>query len=196
MLKSIRVLGGLALLALPVPVHGSETAAAATPMKATIQANVINMEPGALKRTSHLVVTLDRFTPDEELGKWVDAFRAGGQTAMVDAWQKDEPVVGRMRFANTLGYDIRVARLRDTETGRKLTLVTDRPVGGFEVAHSLRSEDYPIGWVEIEIDKNGKGTGRLIPAAQLTVKDGSLIMETFGTQPMKLVQVKVKTKTK
>ena len=187
------VLGAL-LLAVSAPVLGAETAAA--PKGATIQANVINMEPGAFKRTARLIVTLDRFTPDEELAGTVDAFRAGGQSAMVALWQKEEPVVGRMRFANTLGYDIRVARIRDTETGRKLTLVTDRPIGGFEVMGSLRSEDYPIGWIEIELDKKGKGSGKMIPAAQLRVEDGSLVMESFGTQPMRLQQVSVKIKNK
>lgn len=167
-------------------------AASAESGKELLQANVFNMEAGAGPNTGRLIVNIDHYTTDEELQPDIEAFKAGGQKAMVDRWWKDKPVVGSARFAQTLGLDLRVARSRPTASGRHITLVTDRPISGFEVSRSLRSEDYPIAWIEVDVDANGKGEGRMVPAAQLTVKDGSLVVESFGTQPLKLVTVQIK----
>jgi hypothetical protein len=160
----------------------------------TIHATVMRLE-GAGPNTGQLIVNLDRYTTDEELAKDVEAFRAGGQEAMVDRWWKEKPVVGRARFAQTLGIDLRVARSRPTENGgRRIIIVTDRPIAGFEVMRGTRSEDYPIGWIEAEVDANGVGEGRMIGAAELKVEDGQLVIESFGTQPARLTRVKVTKK--
>ena len=123
--------------------------------------------------------------------RYIETFAQGGQHAVVRLWQKEEPVVGRMRFAQTLGYDLRAARSIPTENGRKIRVATDRPISGFEVMRGSRSEDYPIAWIEIDFDSEGKGEGTMIAAAQLEVKDGDLVMESFGTQPLRIVNAKI-----
>jgi hypothetical protein len=160
----------------------------------TLNARAISMRGGPGPNTGVLIVHIDRYTTDEELAADVEAFRAGGQEAVVTRWQKEKPVVGRARFAQTLGIDVRVARSRPTPTGRHITLATDRRIGGVEVMRNLRSEDYPIGWIEADVDTNGKGEGRLVPAVKLTVKDGALVIESYGNEPLRLVSVTVKKK--
>jgi hypothetical protein len=144
-----------------------------------------------------LFINIDHWNTDEETLAYLNVFAQGGQTALVNLWQKERPVVGWVRFAQTISYDLRVARSREIPQGRRVILVTDRPIAGFEVARNLRSEDYPIAWIELlfaKDDKEGEGKGTMIPAAQLSVKDNSLNVESYGTQPLRLVSAKVTTK--
>ena len=90
-----------------------------------------------------------------------------------------------------------MARTFPTENGgRRIRLITDRPIAAVEMMRGLRSEDYPIGWIELEVDAEGKGEGKMIGAAQVEVKDGKLVVESFGTQPVRLNNVKVTPKDK
>jgi len=158
----------------------------------TIRANAVSLGARPGPNTGFLIAHIDRYTTDEELARWIEAFRQGGQGALVSVWQKEEPQVGRVRFAETLGRDLRVVRSRPTEKGRRIVLVTDRPLAAPEVMRGLRTEDYPIAWIDVEVDAEGKGEGTLVAAAQLSVDDqGQLVVESFGIQPVKLLNVKI-----
>jgi hypothetical protein len=193
--------GGLAALALaalalaPSGAGGDAEADADAGAKGeTIRANVVAMGGAAGRKTGYFTAWVDRYTPDDELARWVEAFRAGGQHNLVAVWQRENPVVGRARFLETLGRDLRVARSRPTENGgRRIILVTDRPLTGAEGMTDTHSEDYPLGWVEIEVDEKGRGEGKLIAAAKLTLDEqGELSVESYSIAPMQLFKVKIK----
>jgi hypothetical protein len=201
--KKTTILATLALVAVAGigALAASEQTPAAQPAPASkpekIQARVLNMRGGAGPNTGMLFINIDHWNTDEETLAYLNVFAQGGQTALVNLWQKERPVVGWVRFAQTVSYDLRVARSREIPAGRRVILVTDRPIAGFEVARNLRSEDYPIAWIELlfaKDDKEGEGKGTMIPAAQLSVKDNSLNVESYGTQPLRLVSAKVTTK--
>jgi len=160
------------------------------PKKETIQANVINLNAGP--KTGMLTIWIENYTSDEDAKRYLETFAEGGQDAVVKLWQKEKPVAGRIRFATTLGYDLRVARSIPNEKGRLIRLITDRPIQGYELRTGARSQDYPIGWIEIQLDENGKGEGQMIAAAELTAEDGSLVFKTFGVQPMRITNAKLK----
>ncbi|MCB1008081.1 MAG: hypothetical protein KDB94_04205 [Acidobacteria bacterium] len=155
-----------------------------------IQANVINLNSGP--RTGMLTIYLDNYTSDDDAKRYLEAFNEGGQDALVALWQKERPVAGRIRFATTLGYDLRLVRSIQNEKGRLLRLVTDRPIQAYELRTGARSEDYPIGWIEIQLDAEGKGEGQLIAAAELTMKDGNFVVKSFGAQPVRITNAKLK----
>lgn len=192
--RSSYALLGITLAALlGLVLDGTAAGEETKPTRESIHARVVAMGPGP--NTGYLTVWVDRYTPDDELARWAQAFREGGQNKLVAVWQQEQPVVGRVKFAETLGSDLRVARSVATEKGRKITLVTDRPLAGVEAMRDLRSEDYPIGWIEVEVDEKGRGEGILIAAAQLEVdEEGKLTVEGYAIQPVKLLQVKVKVK--
>ena len=199
-MKKTTILAALAIVAaasLGVVAASEQPATAPAPKPEKIQARVLNMRGGAGPNTGMLFINVDHWNTDEETLAYLNVFAQGGQTALVNLWQKERPVVGWVRFAQTVSYDLRVARSREIPQGRRVILVTDRPIAGFEVSRSLRSEDYPIAWIELlfaKDDKEGEGKGQMIPAAQLSVKDNSLVVESFGTQPLRLVSAKVTTK--
>jgi len=178
-LSAVLALGGYALAA----------EKAEKPKKETIQANVINMNAGP--KTGMLTIWIENYTSDDDAKRYLETFAQGGQDAVVKLWQKEKPVAGRIRFATTLGYDLRVARSIPNEKGRLIRLVTDRPIQGYELMRGARSQDYPIGWIEIQLDAEGKGEGQMIAAAELEAKDGNLVFKSFGVQPMKVVNAKL-----
>ena len=98
---------------------------------------------------------------------------------------------GWIRVGSSLGYHVSVTRTFDTGGGRTIRVATDRPIQMFEVMRGLRSLDHPFGIVELQLDANGRGEGRLIAAAEVGfTKEGVLEIESFGTQPFRLLQVK------
>ena len=77
---------------------------------------------------------------------------------------------------------------------RNLRTLMDRQITaiGLEaISRGARSADYPIGWIEVEVDAEGKGEGRLIGAMQLAVEGDRLVMKTYGTEPIRLINVVV-----
>jgi hypothetical protein len=57
---------------------------------------------------------------------------------------------------------IRYASQRsEAEGGRRIVLALDRYLSFWEVANRPRTIDYPFTFVEIKIDKNGEGEGKL-----------------------------------
>lgn len=157
-----------------------------------IQANAIRL--GAGKSTGFFQATVERYTTPEEQARWREAFRAGGQDAVVKLWQKEEPSVGVMSFERTLGYRIRVAHTFPTEKGRRIVMVTDRPIAGVEAMQGARSLDYPIGFIEIDVDAEGKGEGTLYGAVEVTVENERLTLKTWGTEPIRLMSVRIEEK--
>jgi hypothetical protein len=53
-----------------------------------------------------------------------------------------------------------------------------------------RSTDYQFGIVVLDVDKNGKGTGKLAPVCKIKFnKKNELEIENFGQKPFRLANV-------
>jgi hypothetical protein len=155
-----------------------------------IQANAVRLGPGS--QSSFLKVVLDRYSTDAERAQWRAAFETGGQDGLIAKWQEENPRVGTLSFTGTIGYQIRAAVSVPTEKGRRVYLATDRRIRGFEVRNATRSEDYPVGWVQLEVDAEGKGSGEMVGAAQLSIQDGQLVVASQGTENIRLLNVTIK----
>ncbi len=83
-----------------------------------------------------------------------------------------------------------VARSKpEADGGRVVRLMIDRPISFREAANNLRSMDYPFSYVEIHLDASGKGDGKLIAAAKVTLAGNTVEIENLGAQPLKLLDV-------
>ena len=69
-------------------------------------------------------------------------------------------------------------------------LATDRPVGFAEAATNSRTMDYPFTLVELRLDKDGHGEGKLSVATKLTLNDNVLVIEDYADQPVMLTDVR------
>ena len=101
------------------------------------------------------------------------------------------PKVGGIRTPQTLSWDLRYARqIPDGEGGRKIVLATDRPIAFVEARNSTRSMDYPFTIIEIHLDKNDKGEGKILAGTKIFVdKNKNLVLENYAQQPVRFNEI-------
>lgn len=138
-------------------------------------------------------ITIDRWSTAEERQGLIDAFKAKGQSGLLDALQKS-PRIGTIRTSNTLGWDLHYAYLTPLpDGGQRVFMATDRAIAFQEASRSARTMDYPFTLIELRMDKElQKGEGRLSLATKIAVsKDGTRIeLENYSSEPVRLQNVK------
>jgi hypothetical protein len=106
---------------------------------------------------------------------------------------QDMKRTGFIRSPNSLGYDLKFARKTSLpDGGERVVLLTDRPIGFWEASHQPRSIDYPFTLIELHLNSDGEGEGKLSLATKITADKDSktVVLEDYGTQPVMLTQVK------
>lgn len=143
------------------------------------------------RSATFVTIRINEYTSDEDLAGYVDLLAEKGQDAVErELWNVD---IGWIRIGNSLGYPLSIARSYDVEGGRIIRVLTDRPIQMYEVRRGLRSQNYPFGIIELKLDEEGKGEGSLIAAASAKMTDEALEIESFGTQPFRLLKMKTET---
>jgi len=180
------VVGGLALAA--------EPQAGKPPGPERFTANGINMSNigGAGGRTAVVQVSIDRWSTEQERQTLIKAFQERGPAGLLEALQKTEPT-GRIRTGNTLGWDLHYAvQAPAKDGGRHILIATDRVVGFGEVSRGARTMDYPFTLIELHLDKDGKGQGKIALATKIArSKDGQrLELENYSSEPVRLQNVR------
>ena len=136
-----------------------------------------------------------RWSTDEERERLLTTLQEFGRDKLIDELQKIRPPVGYIRTPTSLAYDLYYARNHPaSDGGRRIVLATNRRVSFREAANSTRSMQYQFTLIEIHIDKNGKGDGKIVPAAKITWdKDAKRIeIENYSALPVDLLQVNQK----
>jgi hypothetical protein len=106
-----------------------------------------------------------------------------------------KPRVGYMRFPQTLGYDLQYAyRFVNADGTSRLVIATDRKIGFAEARNQPRTMDYPFTVIEMRLDKDGNGEGRMAVATKISKsKDGKTIeLENYGISPVALNEIKLR----
>ena len=140
-------------------------------------------------------VYVDNYTSDDEAKSMAFALREGGPNALLKMLEKGK-TVGKIRLTGRVGfYDFKLIRSHQTENGRRIYAVGDRPVGFLEVYAGNRSLDYPFGILQLDLKKDSKGreegTGALLYSAKIKVLEGNTIdVESYGVGPIQLMGVR------
>jgi hypothetical protein len=130
---------------------------------------------------------VNRYTAPNQLRELNDALSRGGQDELVKTLSKMD--AGRIIIGTGVGLPAN-AIIADqwSEGGTKLTVLYQRNIQFFELRYGTRSQDYPVGYAEIFLDRNGHGEGTLIPAAKVRLRDGNTWeVEDFGVLPARLM---------
>jgi putative intracellular protease/amidase len=102
---------------------------------------------------------------------------------------------GSVRLGDKAPTPTRLTIERPTDKGRLLTVVCDTPVlflgAGLPDAKPKAGYDFAV--LDIEMDGSGNGSGTLAPAAKVTVKNGAFVVDDYGSEVVRLTDVK-KTK--
>jgi hypothetical protein len=167
--------------------RGSAQTAGKNEEFSAIFSNISNV--GAVGATP-ITIRITRWTDNDEDEKLMSILRDKGNDAFVRELQEAKSV-GSIGTPQQLPYDLRYARQTPTEKGgRRIVLMTDRPMAFAERTSSSLSKDYPVTWIELRLDDKGRGDGTISIATRLRLLGNVLGIEDLGNQPAKLNEVK------
>jgi hypothetical protein len=174
--------------------------------KLEITAWAVNMSNIATGANATVDFTVDRWTTPEEREKLIMTMLDGDQDALLQALQK-MPSHGRMRFPTLegpdpfnarLGWDLRYAVKEPLpDGGQRIMLLTDRYIGFWEAANRPRTIDYPFTLIEMRVNSNGEGEGKMSVATKISFDKAKNVieLENYASEPVRLQNVRVKAKT-
>jgi hypothetical protein len=171
------------------------TVDAAAPLE-TFTATAVNMSGVGRPGAGVVEIVIERWSTDAERDRLVQVLKEKGSDALMSALQKMRRV-GYIRTPGRIGWDLHFARDIKRDDGRQVVIATDRPMSFWEASRRPRSADYDFTLVDIRFDADGKGTGKLAVAAKVDYneKTGTVEIEDFGIEPVRLTEVRSKKST-
>lgn len=185
---SIALLAGL-LAATPA---GAQTNAPAE----RFTANAVNISEIGTPGATPVDIVVERWSSDAERERLISTLLDKGPKAFLEALQEARRV-GFIRTPTSLGYEMRLAWQEPGEDGgRRIFLMTDRPIGFAEAVNQPRTINYPITVIELQMKNDGEGEGKMFVATRVTgdKRRKTINIEDYASQPVMLKSVK-STKT-
>ena len=153
-------------------------------------ANAVNISNVGRTGATPLDLVIERWSTDSERDRLMEIFRSKGPDGLLDAL-RDLPRVGYLRTPDSLAYDLRYARQMPGEDGgRRIVLITDRPIGFWEARNRPRTIDYPFTLIEMRLNGDGRGEGKLSIATKITLNGDVLVLEDYANQPVMLNDIR------
>jgi len=170
--------------------HG--TAFAAKPVEHLTAFAVDMSNTAGRTRAGTIDIVVNRWSSDQERDTLRSALREGGTDSLLKALQKIKEPAGYIRTAGSIGYPLRFAReMASSDGGRRIIVATDRPVSFLEASTQPRTMDYPFMLIDIRLDTNGKGQGKLMPIAKVTESEDHVVeIENYASEPVRLTEVR------
>ncbi|HTT19535.1 MAG TPA: hypothetical protein VMG82_11340 [Candidatus Sulfotelmatobacter sp.] len=161
----------------------------AKPKREVFQAQAMG-QGTQMGRTFAVTVNIAEYSTLEERQVLIEAFEKAGSEGLFNALEK-MPAKGRIAITGTLGYDISFVREIPTAEGRKIRILTNRPIRFGEAWVNGRSVGYNLSYLEFDlVNEKDKSTGSLLPACQFKInkKTKELEVENYKN-PWKLVNI-------
>jgi hypothetical protein len=154
----------------------------------------INMDRGS---SGTIEIAVDRWSTDQQRDTLMSIMKKEGPGKLLDALQ-DMPRMGYLRTPDSIGWDIHFARkIPGQDGGSRVVLLTDRRIGFWEAVNRPRSIDYPFTVIELRLNRDGEGEGKMSLATKIIADDRTnlVTLENYDTQPVTLKNVKVTRKS-
>lgn len=180
-------LGAIAILTLGAPAQAAE------PIE-VFSANAVPPAGRGRPASIPVRVYVYQYATDAERADIAKTLLEQGPNALLEKLKTLE--MGRLVPDSGLGASLAAVRVRPTENGgRNILAVTDRPIQFIEAWSSTRTMDYPFGIVELDVNAEGKGTGRLLAAARIKVAgDQQVEVERYEAIETRLINVRTSKK--
>lgn len=183
---------GLALLVNSAALNGLSAATGER-----FRAFAVNMDSLVGRTGAQAVeIVVERWSTEGEVTRLLKVLQSDGPQKLLTALQAT-PRLGYIRTPDSLGYDLHFARKTPGEDGGEhIVIATDRYIGFWEAANRPRTIDYPFTVIELHINRDGTGEGKMSIATKVTVdKTGQTVtLENYGTQPVRLNDVRREAK--
>jgi hypothetical protein len=180
-------------------------AAAQEPEKLDISAFAISMGTVATGANQRVQIRINKWSTPEERENLIAVMLEKGPNDLLKALQK-ESEKGRFSIPTLRGPDPHNLRLghelRYTwqnplpDGGRRIVVITDRYIGFQEARNQPRSIDYPFTLIEMRVNKEGKGEGKMAVATKITFdkKQKQVELENYSSEPVRLNALEVKVR--
>jgi len=137
-----------------------------------------------------LTFTIERWTTPEEAEKLTAALKKAGSKEVVEALQNLKSA-GRISSPGSIGYPIQYAVQEALpDGGRHIVLMTDRPMSFAEIWDQPVTMDYPVTHIELNVNKDGRGSGKMSTANKLIAAGKLIVLEDWSAVPIQLNDVK------
>lgn len=141
-------------------------------------------------RTVNMDFRIAEYSSDQEVQQLAGTLKSQGSDALLKIVE-DMGEKGRISSPATTGWRVPVVRQRPAPKGRQIIMFTDRPVSIFEARNAVRSRDYSFGFVVLDLNEKGEGTGTLYMACKVGFnKNNELEVEHFAAEPVRLMAVR------
>ena len=181
----------LTALALAAPGGAREADDARLKEPIRYEAFAVDREAPGGTASGRIEIVVERWTTEAERTKLRQALEKGSDE-LLNALQ-DTPKAGYIRNSGGgLGWSVQYARRHVLPGGgSRVVIATDRPMSFYERTSHPRSADYEFLVAELRLDKDGRGEGKLIPAAQITFGKGAntIEIENYDREPVSLTRV-------
>jgi len=143
-------------------------------------------------RAGTIDIIINRWSSDQERDTLRAALREGGTDTLLKALQQIKEPAGYIRSTGSVGYPLRFAReIQGSDGGHRIIVATDRYVSFLEATTQPRTIDYPFMLIDIRLDANGKGQGKLMPLAKVTESEDHVVeIENYASEPVRLNEVR------
>jgi len=142
-----------------------------------------------LGQTFNVTLIIHEYSPPEDQKILLNSFAAGGMNGLVNALSKMK-AKGRLAITGTLGYDVSYIRSFPTADGRKIRLVTNRPITFGEAWWDTNSKSFNLSAIELDINNaKGKSGGTLLPACQFKLNQENELEIVNFQNPWRLTDV-------
>ncbi len=202
MSKRLLALGVLLGMWMAVAAFGRAQVAFTPGAPMHLTAWAVNMSNLATGANAVIDIKIKKWSTMEERKQLITTLLEKGPDELLDLlW--DTPVKGRFRIPGYMGPDIHNWRLGidlryamqfpQEDGGMRIMIATDRYIGFQEQRANPRTMDYPFTFIEIHLNKDGKGEGKMAVATKLEFdkKKNVIEMENYSSEPVRLQQVKV-----
>jgi hypothetical protein len=171
-----------------------------------ITAFAVNMSNIATGANAVVDIRINQWSTEEERERLIATMLEKGQDALLRELTRT-PIKGRFRIPGIQGPDPHQLRLGHDlhytwqtplpDGGRRIVIATDRYIGFREAANQPRSTDYPFTLMEIRVNKDGKGEGKMAVATMITFdkKKKQIELENYSSEPVRLNNLQVKVKS-
>jgi hypothetical protein len=131
-----------------------------------------------------LTLVIQQYTSDDRVLALAQLLHDRGATVAGQELAKD--AVGSLRLGGD-AFTVSVARFLDTAEGRYIRAVVSQPLA---LGAPAPAGGEAVGFIELKLDAQGKGGGRLLTAARIVFDaEGFLEPESVGPAPLAVVDV-------
>ena len=155
----------------------------------TVTGTVVSISGRAAGRTRQFTLHVNSYTSASDAERLNNALRSGGEDELMNVLSRLD--AGRVSIGTGVGVPANAVLATPTaEGGTKLLVLFERNLGFAELRAGTRRADYRFGYMEIFLDRRGRGEGTFIPAAKIKLQGDTWVVEDFGAFPARLMGVR------